>query len=91
MCNSLNIFLKDFGCKGYLVKYFVVRLILMHEKGEGNKSKMEMFILFSHCHIVEVNRGYYKYKINNSLLNCIVCQIYLLNTIIPSSTFCLFQ
>ena len=37
---------------------------MVDEKGEGDTSKREMVILFSHHHIVAENSGYYKCETN---------------------------
>ena len=39
--NSSNICKKEIGCKGNFVKYYGVKLRLMHEKGEGGYQQME--------------------------------------------------
>ena len=52
----------------------------------GDKSKRETIIRFSRYQIVKATGGYYKWKINIPMFNCIICQIYLFNTVIISST-----
>lgn len=41
-----------------MVKYFGMRLGLVHKEGEGDISKGDMVVIFFHRHIVEENTGY---------------------------------
>ena len=58
-------------------------------KGEGAKGND--YNIFSPSNnsrhqIIKATIGYYKCKINIPMSNCIICQIYIFNTIIISST-----
>ena len=55
-------------------------------KGGGDASKKETIILFSRSQIVKATSVYYKRKINIPMFKCIICQIYLFDTVIISST-----
>ena len=53
--------------------------------GRGYKQKGNEYSIFSPS-IVKATTGYYKCKINIPMFNCIICQIYLSNNVIISST-----
>ena len=83
--------LSKIGCKGSLVKYFGVRLRLMHEKGAGvgvgATMKKENNNPISHLQIVEAINGTYKCKIFIPMFNCNAFYIYFFYIVIISSTF----
>ena len=54
------------------------------KSGRGCKQKGNNYIIFSQ--IVKATCAYCKWKINIPIFNCIICQIYLFNTVIISST-----
>lgn len=63
---------------------------MLKEIEEGNIRKRETIMLFSHCQVGEATSGYYKCKIDIPMLDCILSQINLSNTVIFQLIFFLF-